>query len=557
MKPMDALRTEQSINTSSFVARVLILSFLGYWAFGKAFAYVGLFPLYIGEVLLVTGLLYLIHRGTIPIPNLALFWFYALIFGVVIGQAGYSVLIMGQAPLEVLRNLAIIYYGLFALITYTLIVRSAGSDFYRNTVENLLPRAAPWILAAATLTVIGGVFFVDALPQFPKTDSVTILLYKPTDSVMPLIVLMALWIRGYLKTRWMVWTAGLLAIAAGRSRSAMLAAGVAVLAMIWRPTRRMLNMIALGLVIFVVMLIADVRIDLGYREVSARQFLANFSSLVGSDEAASGLDATTTRNKDWRAAWWDSIYNDAVDNNRYLIGLGWGSNLADEFGFQTEDSDINALRNPHNALLGILARGGWLTASLWVTFYLLLLYGLWQAARAFDDDSARKDMAWVIMIYIVASQINGATDVFLESPQNAIPHWIVVGVAWALIREAQLKNWATSPAMEMPDRGERNRQIGPDGARPAGIPRPVLPVLATQVRTAHPCPALSMASDPTTCGLVPREDHVCEYSADAPAGVDWQRRYCLGDYSGCPYWWAEQQLQRKSEDQSAIDRVIV
>ncbi len=129
---------------------------------------------------------------------------------------------------------------------------------------------------------------------------------------MPLIVLMALWMRGYLKTRWMIWAAALLAIAAGRSRSAMLAAGVAVLAMIRKPTRRMINMIGIGLAIFVIMLVANVRIDLGYREVSARQFLANISSLVGSDSAASELDATTTRNKDWRASWWESIYADSV-----------------------------------------------------------------------------------------------------------------------------------------------------------------------------------------------------------------------------------------------------
>ena len=53
---MDALRTEQSANTAQFVSRLLIIAVLGYWAFGKAFAYIGLYPLYIGEALLVAGL---------------------------------------------------------------------------------------------------------------------------------------------------------------------------------------------------------------------------------------------------------------------------------------------------------------------------------------------------------------------------------------------------------------------------------------------------------------------------------------------------------------------
>ena len=542
---MDALRTEQSTNTSTFIARLLIISLLGYWAFGKAFAYIGFFPLYLGEVLLVAGLLYLVHRGTIPIPNLAISWLFGILFAVVIGQAGYSVLALGQPPMEVLRNLAVVYYGIFAVVSYVLIVRAASSDFYRYTLEDLIPRAAPWVLGFATVTVVGSVFLNVALPKFPRTDSVTILFYKPTDSVMPLVVLMALWMRGYLRTRWMIWTAGLLAISAGRSRSAMLAAGVAVLAMIWRPTRRMINMIAIGLALFTFMLIADIRIDLGYREVSARQFLANVSSVIGSDDAATELDATTTQNKDWRASWWDSIYSDAVENDRYLIGLGWGSNLADEFGFQTEDSDVNALRNPHNAFMGILARGGWLTASLWVAFYLLLLYGLWQAARTFQDDRIRQDMAWTILIYVLASQINGATDVFLESPQNAIPHWVIIGVGWALIREAQIFNQTSEVALSTRPARPTPRPAPARERRASGLGKPVAPVLAQQLRAVRTCPALVLKADASTCGMFPRNDHVCLLADSSRVGVDWQRTRCLSDHRTCPQWQALQPIDRE------------
>lgn len=531
---MDALRTDRSANTSLLVARLLAFVVLGYWAFGKAFAYLGLYPLYIGEVVLAVGLLYLIHRGTVPIPDQALFWLYSIFLLVVLAQVSYSVLVLGQPPLEVFRNLAVVYYGLFAIITYTLITRFAGSDLYRSVLERWLPRAAPWLLLGGTISVIGGIFLSEQLPKFPMTDSVSVLFYKPTDAVMPLVVLLALWLRGYLTTRWMVWTAGLLAIAAGRSRSAMLAIGVAVLAMVWRPTKRMLQMLAVCVLIFVFLLVTDIRIDLGYREVSARQFLANISSLIGSDEAASDLDATTTRNKDWRAAWWDAIYNDAVDNSRIIVGLGWGVNLADHFGFQTEASDVNALRNPHNALLGILARGGWLAASLWVTFYLLLLYGLWQATRKFAGDRYRQDAAWVVMIYVVASQINGATDVFLESPQNAIPHWIVVGIGWALIRDAQ--------ALAVPEPGKPPRVLPvpePVVGSGAGIGRPRTPALAAQLAMARPCPYLALESDHGTCGMTPRRDHVCLKMNGAPPGQDWQQHYCLGRHHACPHFAPE------------------
>lgn len=531
---MDALRTDRSANTSLLVARLLVFVVLGYWAFGKAFAYLGLYPLYIGEVVLAAGLLYLIHRGTIPVPNQALFWLYSVFLLVVLGQASYSVLVLGQPPLEVVRNLAVVYYGLFAIITFVLITRFAGSNLYRDVLERWLPRAAPWLLLGGTISVIGGIFLASSLPKFPLTDSVSVLYYKPTDAVMPLVVLLALWLRGYLTTRWMIWTAGLLAIAAGRSRSAMLAVGVAVLAMVWRPTKRMLQMMAIGALLFIFLLVTDIRVDLGYREVSARQFLANISSVIGSDEAASGLDATTTRNKDWRAAWWDAIYNDAVDNARIVVGLGWGVNLADHFGFQTEASDVNALRNPHNALLGILARGGWLAASLWVAFYLFLLYGLWQATRKFAGDRYRQDMAWAVMLYVLASQINGATDVFLESPQNAIPHWIVVGIGWALIRDAQ--------ALALPDPGKPPRVLpvpDPPVGSGAGIGRPRTPALAVQLAKARPCPSLALDGDRGTCGMAPRSDHVCLKLDGAPVGTAWQEHYCLGAHRACPHFASE------------------
>ena len=66
---MDAVRARQSASTALLITRLLIFVTLGYWAFGKSFAYLGMYPIYIGEMLLGLGLLYLIHRGTIPVPN--------------------------------------------------------------------------------------------------------------------------------------------------------------------------------------------------------------------------------------------------------------------------------------------------------------------------------------------------------------------------------------------------------------------------------------------------------------------------------------------------------
>ncbi|MBA2454662.1 MAG: O-antigen ligase family protein [Chloroflexia bacterium] len=433
------------IRTSFFVLKLLIILTAGYWSFGKAFAYIGIYPLYIGEVAIGLGLLALLRYGTIPVPRNTLFWIFGILLWICLGQSVYSVIILDQPALEVIRGLAVIYYGVFAYITFVVIERSRKpGEFFERMLTDILPRAAPWILLGSTITAVGAIYFHYLLPIFPRTD-VPVLWYKPTDAVMPLVVIIVLWMRGYLKSRYAVWAAGLVLFAAARSRSAMLGVGIAFLLMLWRPTKRMLIAMSVGTLVFVLLLVTDVSIDMGYREISARQFMANAISLVSSDQA-SEIDPTTGNNTSWRLDWWTAIVNDAVDNTRFIVGTGWGDNLANRYGFQifAETEGVNVLRNPHNALIGILARGGWIVAGLWTLFHVVLISGLWQATRKTACSLVERDVAWVCLIYIVVSLINGSTDVFLESPQNAIPHWVVVGVAWSLIyRQAE-------PAVEEP-----------------------------------------------------------------------------------------------------------
>ena len=423
----------EHIRSSPIILRLLIMLVLGYWAFGKAFAYVGLYPLFIGEIVLGLGLLAILRYGTIPVPRNTLFWVFTIMLWMSIGQAVYSFLVLGQPPVEVMRGLAMVYYGLFAYITFVIIerTRSPGKLIDRFLTE-LLPRFAPWILIGATVTVVGALYVDHFLPVFPRTD-VPILWYKPTDSVVPLLVIIVAWMRGYLKTQYAVWAASLVLFAIARSRSAMLGVGAAFLLMMWRPTKRMLVAILAGILVFILLLLTDVSISMGYREVSARQFMANAISLVSSDEA-SQIDQTTGENTSWRLDWWTAIVDDSVDNGRVFVGTGWGDNLANRYGFQifNESEGVNVLRNPHNAFINILARGGWILAGLWLLFHVVLFSGLWQAAKK-APTVLRRDIAWVCLVYLTVSMINGSTDVYLESPQIAIPHWIVIGVTWSLI----------------------------------------------------------------------------------------------------------------------------
>lgn len=220
--------------------------------------------------------------------------------------------------------------------------------------------------------------------------------------------------------------------ASARSRSALLCTVIA-LAITWRPRMRHIALIV-SVVIFVIS-IASVQVSInlgGYRSVSFAQYAANVSSFFKSDESAT-IDPSTRITTEWRIAWWQSIL-ERSDGRGLFSGLGWGSNLANVFGFQTSsDPDgINALRNPHNLFLGVLARAGWISAIMLVAFYVSLFVGLMRINQRAAHGSVRT-LAQLSGVYLIVCIINASTDVFLEGPQNAIPHWICIGLAWRLI----------------------------------------------------------------------------------------------------------------------------
>jgi O-antigen ligase/polysaccharide polymerase Wzy-like membrane protein len=438
----DSLRSVRTPALAFSPRRVLFLLLvtltLGTWAFGKSFAYLGMFPIYISEVALVFGLLLTLGSGKLHILRHPTFILWLLLFGSCLVQAASSVMTLGQPPVEVLRNFSVMYYSLYAYLAYAAIRSVSQWQDPFLAAYHLLPRYALPVLAIISVSLVFIMYMPGVLPVFPGTTYVTVLYYKPTDASLPLAVLIGFWFLRRIPLYQGVWAILLMMVSAARNRSAMLTFAVALL-FLWRPNRRGLAMAAVLLILGAVLVIGDFRISLGgYRELSASQFVENVTSLFGSEDSW-GSSTTTAVTKSWREAWWEAILKDAQENSRYVIGTGWGSNLADMYGFQTagSQSDLNSLRHPHNALLGILARAGWVVAGLWCLFYISLLIGLAGVMRRPGLPRHLKQLATLCVIYTLGCLINGSTDVFLESPQNAVPHWIVVGFGWALIAYAR------------------------------------------------------------------------------------------------------------------------
>ncbi len=415
---------------------VLIVLVGGYWGYGKAFAYLGIYPVYVGELALLAALVVFIRAGkayTSRCPSFVLYW---LLLIVTIVQGVVSIAVVGQPVLEVIRNLAPVYYGLFAYLAYACARRYMRHErLQARLIGRIAPRLVPWVLTALTVSEVGSILLSERLPRFPRTD-VPVLSFKPTDASMPAGVVTALWLRGYAGLIYGLWGLGLACFPVFRSRSAFLALAATV-ALTWRPNKRGLYLIGLLALSLGVLLATDVRVSLGYREISARQMVANVTSLVLPSVAGS-IDETTVSNLSWRLGIWRDILDDSLQNERLLIGLGWGVNLANEFGFQTAGTTegLTVLRNPHNVFMTLLGRGGWIVVTLWSLLHISWLLALWRAHRSRRGDRTFRDLARLLAVYVLASLLNGSTDVFLESPQNAIPHWIIIGLGWALIWQA-------------------------------------------------------------------------------------------------------------------------
>ena len=129
------------------------LALLGYAVLGKAFAYLGYHPLYIGEVLLATGLIHLAFHKGLPIfqSSLSILLFLLMLWG-----ATCTVPYIQRYGILALRDAVIWGYGLFAfLIALAIVARPATFsillDRYRSfSILFLLLSPIVWLISTGT-----------------------------------------------------------------------------------------------------------------------------------------------------------------------------------------------------------------------------------------------------------------------------------------------------------------------------------------------------------------------------------------------------------------------
>jgi hypothetical protein len=410
-------------------AVALFLGLLGYMFLGRGFAYAGLSPLFVSEVLLGLAVLVLVYAF-----SLRHFGFLPVLVALFIGWGALRTIpYVPSYGLDALRDAVVWGYALFAL-AISMVLTTKTLEKVAGFLARLLPFFLVWVPIAAVVGVLG------IVPEWPQSG-VAMLDFKQGDMAVHVVGMIAFVVSGMYESQnsnmrlpasmfWMLVIVGFAFIATSRAGLITVLVGTLASFLLW-PTRRLLPFVAVMAVVGILVVAINPNLQVaGYsRQLGPEQIVENVKSIVGS--GGSGNLQGTRR---WREQWWGEIWDYTVHGPYFLTGKGFGINLADDDGFQVLDDE--SLRSPHNGHVTILARMGVPGLALWIAIQVLFGWSLYQALqRAKRVGSlfwARIDTC--ILVYWMALLINMSFDVYLEGPQGGIWYWTVLGTGLAAIR---------------------------------------------------------------------------------------------------------------------------
>lgn len=415
----------------------LLFALWGYALMGRGFAYAGVPPVFIGEVVLVLGALAALRSGALPT---ALSTLPSLTLAAYIAWVGIRTLPYVQAyGVEALRDSVVAMYGAFAFIVAALLVeRRRRLIAFINSYHGLSAVFPYFFLVAFPISRL----VEENLPAWPVSE-IPVIVMRAGDSCVHVAGVAIFALLGFRRAR-PLWTLLLLIgfmMAFSQNRGGMLSASVACgVVILLMPLSRKLITLGCAAVVFVVVgLATDVSFPVGTeRDLSFRQVASNVMTIVTPTD-----DPREQGTKEWRLQWWRDIIEYTLHGPYFWTGKGFGLNLAIDDGYQVNDPDLPPLRSPHNGHLTVLARGGVPGLVLWIA-----VCTSWAAMvlRLFFIGRARGDRAWsrlflFLFAYWLAILINSSFDVALEGPMLGIWFWSLhgLGIGAAILYRAELK----------------------------------------------------------------------------------------------------------------------
>lgn len=409
----------------------------GYATFGKGFAYIGIPPLFIGEITLSLGILVVIRSGCwvamlASVPSVLLL---ALISLVILRAAPN----FGTYGLDAARDSMVAVYGVFAFVVIVLLLERPE----RFTRAIALYSRFAWFYGLTGMALMSSSDVLGSLmPSWP-ISGVSIVYLRLGEGAVHLtgaaiFVLFGLRRVGPIWVIIMLVSIGMVALSRGALFSLLVPMTLA--AMLGRHRKRFGFVVLLAGALFAVAYAADVNVQMpNGRIMGPEQIIHDMESVVGRSDAAN-LDGTKT----WRLNWWHAIIGYTFNGRYFWVGKGFGPNLAVDDGFVV-GSELGGppVRSPHSVFMTMLARTGVPGLFLWIATGIAwfgMLFSTMIVARRRGDNSWADIFLWVAC-YGAAIITDAAFDVALEGPMIGIWFWCLfgLGIAATLIYRAAIE----------------------------------------------------------------------------------------------------------------------
>lgn len=400
---------------------------LGYTLFSRGFAYLGLPPLFIGEIMILFGVATAVRTGRLgPILGQPSAWILATLIGLAVLR---MIPYLGVYGMDAPRDFMQIGYGVYAFIIGALLV--ARPERLGQLVE-LYAKYVIVVLSLIWLVYLAYKTNPDGVPTLPWAGHVSVFEAKGGDIMVQLTGITVFVVAGFRKRTplliaALVFNIGIVIVS---NRGGMVAffLGCALAWMLRPPTARVGRLayaFAFLLVLGLIIGPTTAKINGGGRSISVEQIVTNVKSVFG--QGGDHLDGT----KQWRLDWWEKIYNYTVRGEHFWTGKGFGINLAKEDGFDV----VKELRSPHNGHMTILARMGVPGAALWVILQLTWSWGIFREWLRARQAGRNRWMGFFALLsaYFIAFHINAAFDVYFEGPMGGIWFWTVFGTGLAAV----------------------------------------------------------------------------------------------------------------------------
>jgi hypothetical protein len=420
---------------------------IGYLCMKRSFAYLGVPPLFIGEVLLAAFLLLkprvalgslaasLLRTSPLNALGLALLVF--VLYGV--WQVGRGVL-SGTPLVYTLKYFVFNYYTLYMFLGMWIALHAPDS----------LPRL---VRAIAWVNGIYGLMYIVALRHVDITlPGSGIPLFSPAGGG-AVAILGLLCFERDLRAVWPILVLNIMVTLAWQVRAEWLGLGLGIFA--WGLlTGRLGRVVAIGmagLAVLGMIELAGIRLvghtggGLSLSETLARA-VAPIDLELAKELSPNAVHHAGTA--EWRWKWWEQIWI-STHSTPMLAAFGHGYGF-DLFGLAPEEvraGQADDIRTPHSVFYYALGYTGWVGVTLFVLLQLVVLRLLW---RSFRISGQPAGVVWWVMGMAMASFEEG-----FETPYKAIPFYLLMGMAMAPALQAR----------RAPDRPAAAARLRPLGAR--------------------------------------------------------------------------------------------